>query len=130
MSNEFLYHYMVILMSVINMISDKELITNMTAEEKFAITCRVKEINPLIIQQVLDEIQSKGTYDEGDYDCIGECYHEDPETGCGEIFAYYIIYLEDIYESTYDKLSKECQFIIDLAKECNIKEFRISEDNR
>lgn len=126
----FLYYYIVILMSVINMISDKELITNMTAEEKFTITCRVKEINPLIIQQVLDEIQSKGTYDEGDYDCIGECYHEDPETGCGEIFAYYIIYLEDIYESTYNKLSKECQFIIDLAKECNIKEFRISGDNR
>lgn len=110
------------------MINNKELITNMTAEEKFAINCRIKKVNPLVIPQVLDEIQNKGTYDEGDYDCIGECCHEDIETGCGEIFAYYIIYLEDLYESTYNKLSKDCQFIIDIAKECNIKEFKISEE--
>lgn len=110
------------------MISDKELINNMTAEEKFAIACKVEKINPLAIPQVLDEIKNKGTYDDGDYDCIGECYHEDLEIGYGEIFAYHIIYLEDIYESTYNKLSKECQSIIDLAKECNVEEFRISED--
>ena len=110
------------------MISDKELIDNMTAEEKFVIACRVKNINPLVIPQVLDEIQTKGTYDDGDYDCLGGCYHQDLETGYGEIFAYHIIYLEDIYESTYNKLSKECQSIIDLAKECDIEEFRISEE--
>lgn len=110
------------------MISDKELIDNMTAEEKFVIACRVKNINPLVIPQVLNEIQTKGTYDDGDYDCLGGCYHQDLETGYGEIFAYHIIYLEDIYESTYNKLSKECQSIIDLAKECDIEEFRISEE--
>lgn len=110
------------------MINNKELITNMTAEEKFAIACRVNKINPLIISQILDEIKNKGTYDDGDYDCIGECYHEDLEIGYGEIFAYHIIYLEDIYESTYNKLSKECQFVIDLANECNLKEFKISEN--
>ena len=110
------------------MIANRELTENMTSEEKFTITCRVKKINPLIIPQVLDEIKNKGTYDDGDYDCIGECYHEDFEIGYGEIFAYYIIYLEDIYESTYNKLSKECQSIIDLANECNLKEFKINEE--
>lgn len=110
------------------MISDKELIDNMTAEEKFVIACRVKDINPLTIAQVLDEIKSKGTYDDGDYDCLGGCYHQDLEAGYGEVFAYHIVYLDDIYESTYDKLSKECQSIIDLAKECDVEEFRISEE--
>lgn len=110
------------------MISDKELIANMTAEERFVITCRVKEINPLVIPQVLDEIQSKGTYDDGDYDCLGGCYHQDLEIGYGTIFAYHTIYLEDIYQSTYNKLSKECQLVIDLARECNVKEFKISEE--
>lgn len=108
------------------MIDANEFVANMTAKEKFNVACRIKNIDQALITKLYFEIKEKGTYDDCDYECIGEYSVPDVEWGYGEKFGGYVIYLQDLYDSTYNKIDKEYQEIIDIAREYGVEELYIS----
>ena len=58
------------------MISDKEIVENMTAKEKFTIICRAKNIDIQEIgQEIYQIIEDSDYYDKSEY--LGICDYED-----------------------------------------------------
>ena len=106
----------------------EEVLDNLTEDEKTAVICRIKNIEDSDIVGLYYEIKDKGTFDDCDYDCLSEYSVSDIEWGYGEKFGGYVIYLDDLYESTYEKLDKKYQELIDKARSYDIKEFRICEE--
>ena len=80
-------------------------------------------INKIDIEDVVDiyyEIKDKGTYDNGDHDCLAEFSVSDIEWGCGERDGGRIINICDMYEDTWDLLSEKSLQILKKAQENDI----------
>ena len=83
------------------MISDKELLDNMTADEKFDIICRINDINKdEMIQSIIHEIKQLYKYAQDEY--IGE-FTTDSDYCDGEVFGGYTLYLDVIATETYQR---------------------------
>lgn len=81
------------------MISNQELLDNMTADEKFDIICRMKSIDKdKMIESIIDEIKELYDYAQDEY--IGE-FTTDSDYCDGEVFGGYTLYLDVIATETY-----------------------------
>lgn len=80
------------------MISDKEIIENMTADEKFKIVCRIKNIDINDIGEEIYKIIENSAFEEKS-EYIGVCAYEDESM---EISKEYCLYIDTYMLNTKD----------------------------
>lgn len=93
--------------------TNEDILNAMTDEEKFNICCRISKIQLYDIIKLYEDIDKNAIYDDGERDCIG--MFDDNEDNYG-----YIIYLDDMIMSLYQKLNNNSRYLIDKLYKNNV----------